>query len=144
MSLSPIGDTIAVTQVAYTLYSRVIVVARDAGEQFADLVQDLKTMKTILYKIRDYPSGDRAVEEILGRFFRTLCGLGALLSKYENLGNDLGPLYVFLGLLTSMLSSKLGATAEFALKNCNGPPSRRLSKDFVKSLEITGKIFNLH
>ena len=55
MSYSPIGDTVALTKLAYTLYSRVIVVARDAPEQFAELLQDLDLYKSILYRIKIMP-----------------------------------------------------------------------------------------
>ena len=92
MSYSPIGDTIALTKLAYTLYSRVIVVARDAPEQFEDLLQDLDAYKSVLYRIRSQsddaqdPSYGVAVQDALKRCFKTLYGLRDLTTKYENLG----------------------------------------------------------
>ena len=92
MSYSPIGDTIALTKLAYTLYSRVIVVARDAPEQFDALLQDLDVYKRVLYRIRSQighendPSHSAAVENVLNHCFSTLYGLRELTTKYENLG----------------------------------------------------------
>lgn len=92
MSYSPIGDTIALTRLAYTLYSRVIVVARDAPEQFEALLQDLDVYKSVLYRIESQidhesdPSYNVAVQDVLKRCFRTLYGLRDLTAKYENLG----------------------------------------------------------
>ena len=92
MSYSPIGDTVALTKLAYTLYSRVFVVARDAPEQFEDLLQDLDAYKSVLYRIRSQtddardPSYGVAVQDPLRRCFQTLYGLRDLTIKYENLG----------------------------------------------------------
>ena len=92
MAYSPIGDTIALTRLAYTLYSRVIVVARDAPEQFEALIQDLDVYKRVLYRIGSQinhsndPSYGDAVQDVLNRCFHTLYGLRDLTTKYENLG----------------------------------------------------------
>ena len=92
MSYSPIGDTIALMKLAYTLYSRVIVVARDAPEQFKALLQDLDVYKSVLYRIRSQtdhgsdPVYNDAVHNILIRCFHTLYELRDLTTKYENLG----------------------------------------------------------
>ena len=92
MSYSPIGDTIALTKLAYTLYSRVVVVARNAPEQFEELQLDLDIYKRVLYRIRSQieHDGDSSysdiVQNVLTRCFRTLYGLRDLTSKYENLG----------------------------------------------------------
>ena len=92
MSYSPIGDTIALMKLAYTLYSRVIVVARDAPEQFKALLQDLDVYKSVLYRIRSQtdrgsdPTYNDAVHNILIRCFQTLYELRDLTTKYENLG----------------------------------------------------------
>lgn len=93
MSYSPIGDTIALTKLAYTLYSKVIVVARDAPEQFEALLKDLDVYKNVLYRIRrqtDHsrdPSYRVALQAVLEPCFRTLYGLRDLTTKYENLGD---------------------------------------------------------
>lgn len=92
MSFSPIGDTIALTTLAYALYSRVIVVARDAPEQFDALSQDLDVYKRVLYQIRSQighdndPSYSAAVQNLLNHCFSTLYSLRDLTTKYENLG----------------------------------------------------------
>lgn len=92
MAYSPIGDTIALTKLAYTLYSRVIVVAREAPVQFEALLQDLDVYKRVLYRIKsqkdqdsDTPHG-AAVQDVLNHCFNTLYGLRDLTTKYENLG----------------------------------------------------------
>lgn len=91
MSYSPIGDTIALTKLAYTLYSRVIVVARDAPEQFEALSRDLDVYKRVLYRIRsqidhdDDPSYSGALHNVLNHCFSTLYRLRDLTTKYENL-----------------------------------------------------------
>ena len=92
MAYSPIGDTIALTKLAYTLYSRVIVVAREAPEQFEALLQDLAIYKSVLYRIgsrTDHdsdPSYSEAVQDVLENCSRTLHELRDLTIKYENLG----------------------------------------------------------
>ena len=93
MAYSPIGDTVALTRLAYTLYSRVIVVARDAPEQFEALIQDLAIYKSVLYHIRsrnDHAGSDtffsEAVQNLLRNCSRTLHELRDLTIKYENLG----------------------------------------------------------
>ena len=92
MSYSPIGDTLALMRLAYALYSRVIVVARDAPEQFEALLQDLDVYKRVLYRIRSQtghdsdPSYSTAVQNVLNHCFNTLYGLQDLTTKYENLG----------------------------------------------------------
>lgn len=95
MSYSPIGDTIAVTKLAYSIYSRVYVVARDAPEQFGELSRDLQTIKSVLYQIYDQANHDHgfsygmSVRDVLCRCFDTLRGLGHLTAKYEKLGEAL-------------------------------------------------------
>ena len=104
MAYSPIGDTIALTKLAYSLYSRVIVVARDAPEQFEALLKDLDIYKNVLYRIgsrTDHasdPSSGSAVRDVLKSCFRTLHSLRDLTVKYENLGQYQfsGFVYVFL------------------------------------------------
>ena len=92
MAYSPIGDTVALTKLAYALYSRVIVVARDAPEQFEALLHDLDIYKSVLYRIgsrTDHasdPSLGVAVQGVLKSCFRTLHSLRDLTIKYENLG----------------------------------------------------------
>ena len=92
MSYSPIGDTIALTKLAYTLYSRVIIVARDAPEQFEELLEDLNVYKKVLYRIGGQldqasdPSYTENLRDALNRCFHTLYDLRDLTTKYDNLG----------------------------------------------------------
>ena len=92
MACSPIGDTVALTNLAYTLYSRVIVVAKHAPKQFEALLQDLAIYKSVLYRIRSRtdhesdPSYCEAVQDVLEYCSRTLHELRDLTIKYENLG----------------------------------------------------------
>ena len=86
MSYSPIGDTIALAKLAYALYSRVIVVARDAPEQFEALLQDLDVYKRVLYRVKSQTGQASGVQHVLDHCFHTLYGLRDLTTKYENLG----------------------------------------------------------
>lgn len=92
MSYSPIGDTIAVTNLAYNLYTRVYVVARDAPEQFGELARDLQIFKNVLYQVREQVGRDTdstystIVQKVLRRCSDTLRGLRDLTVKYEKLG----------------------------------------------------------
>ena len=92
MSYSPVGDTVALTKLAYNVYNKVYTVARDAPQQFAELSQDLKIFKAVLHHINKQLVRDTdqqygaPVKDVLERCFRTLRGLRELTSKYENLG----------------------------------------------------------
>ena len=94
MSFSPIGDTVAVVKLAYSLYNRVVVVARDAPEQFEELKTELQATKDVLYRVT--PNRDSAcsapVRNILISCFDTLRGLRDLTAKYENLSKHFHPL----------------------------------------------------
>lgn len=145
MSYSPIGDTIALTKLAYALYSRVIVVARDAPEQFEALLQDLDTYKRVLYRIRSQadhdsdPSYSVAVQDVLDRCFRTLYGLRDLTTKYENLCEC--NLSSFMH-ATMLIISKHGVTVVFSLSASHGPKTRMQLKSSERSLENTSSSFN--
>lgn len=94
MSYSPVGDTIAVTKLAYSVYSKVYIVARDAPEQFGELSRDLQTLKSILFRVRDLVNRDAdssygtEIQNVLRRCFDTLRGLRDLMAKYERLGTN--------------------------------------------------------
>ncbi|KAL8824382.1 MAG: hypothetical protein Q9191_005094 [Dirinaria sp. TL-2023a] len=83
--LSPIGDTIALTTLAYKLYQKGYLVARDAPRHVRDLVQEVETIKTILYTITDQVKQEPspAITRVLGNCFETLSEFGALIEKYE-------------------------------------------------------------
>ena len=135
MAYSPIGDTIALTKLAYTLYSRVIVVARDAPEQFEALMQDLQVYKSVLYRIGNNPSYTVAVQHVLDPCFRTLYDLRDLTMKYENLGE-----YYVQALRTSAFvdGSKHGVTVAFSSSASLGPKTKRQSKAFGTRSKTNG------
>lgn len=133
MAYSPIGDTIALTKLAYTLYSRVIVVATDAPEQFEALLHDLDVYKKVLYRIGNRventsdPDYGRAVQDVLNRCFSTLYGLQDLTTKYENLGE-----YDIQASRTSSFAdgSKHGVTVASSSSASPGPKTKRQSEAF--------------
>ena len=92
MSYSPIGDTVAVVKLAYNLYSRFIVVARDAPEQLAGLSNEFLAIKEVLWHVKeqlgrsDDSNYGGAVRATLLSCLETLRGLQQLTAKYENLG----------------------------------------------------------
>ena len=88
--LSPIGDTIALTTLAYKLYQKGYLVARDAPQHVRDLVQEVEIIKDILYLINDQVSEElgpafpsKAVRLVLRQCFGALSEFGALIEKYE-------------------------------------------------------------
>ena len=90
MSLSPISDTLAVTNLAYSLYKDVIKVAADAPQQFKDLSRDLQMIKGVLYHIsrgNDTNYGT-PVRDVLKTCFETLREFRSLTVKYEKLGKN--------------------------------------------------------
>ena len=89
MSFSPIGDTIAVVKLAYELYNRFIIVARDAPDSLKALFRDLQRIKGILFLIHNHSSHSATVRDVLSECFRTLRELRDLTDKYENLGQQL-------------------------------------------------------
>lgn len=92
MSYSPIGDTIALTKLAYSVYNDVIKVARSAPEKFGELSRDLQTIKSVLYHIQNQVGREvdsaygTAVGYVLQRCFATLQELRDLTAKYQKLG----------------------------------------------------------
>lgn len=92
MSYSPVGDTVALTTLAYNIYKKVYAVAKNAPEQFRELSQELKIHKVVLFRIRDQIKRDtgseysQSVKDVLESCFQTLRGVRDLTAKYENLG----------------------------------------------------------
>lgn len=91
MSFSPIGDTLALTRLAWDLYSRGYAVARDASKEFNSLLADLRLLKLVLWYIRDKvtrggKSCSESTLETLHDCFRTLYDFEALVAKFEKLG----------------------------------------------------------
>ncbi len=115
MSYSPIGDTIAVTNLAYSVYSNVYLVARDAPDQFGEISRDMKIFKSILYQVRDQVNRDidstygTDIQDVLRRCFDTLRGLRDLTAKYEKLGTTLPDLRLIICPLMKVTLLQLGA-----------------------------------
>ena len=92
MSYSPIGDTVALTNLAYNLYSKVYTVAKNAPERFGDLSRELQVYRAVLFRVRDQLRRDagseygKPVKDVLEQCFQTLRGVRELTAKYENLG----------------------------------------------------------
>ena len=91
MSFSPIGDTLALTRLAWDLYSRGYAVARDASKEFKLLLADFRLLKLVLWYIRDKVTRDgkscsHSTLETLHGCFRTLYEFEALVAKFEKLG----------------------------------------------------------
>lgn len=91
MSFSPIGDTLAITRLAWDLYSRGYAVARDASAEFKSLLADLRLLKLVLWYIRDKVTrgGKSCSDSTLATLhdcFRTLNDFEALVGKFEKLG----------------------------------------------------------
>jgi hypothetical protein len=95
MSYSPIGDTVALTKLAYNLYTAVYTVAKNAPEQFGGLSQELQVYRVVLFQIRNQVRRDvdseygKPVKDVLERCFQTLRGVRDLTAKYENLGKEI-------------------------------------------------------
>lgn len=97
MSVQPIGDTIALVTLAWNIYFKGYAVARDAPQEFQELLDDLLQVKRILWHIhkkveRDVNSNDefsrKILPPLLRRCFLTLYKIEALVAKYEKLGED--------------------------------------------------------
>ena len=88
--MSGIGDTIAVTQLAYKLYQKGFLIARDAPKHIRDLIKDVETIKHVLFLVKDKvnqepgsASYSKAIRQVLHQCFETLSEFGALIEKYE-------------------------------------------------------------
>lgn len=95
MSFS-VGDAIAVTRLAWQLYSRGYAVARDASTEFKSLLADLRSLKLVLWNIRDKltrggKSCSGSTLATLRDCFRTLYDFEALVGKFEKLGKLKAP-----------------------------------------------------
>ena len=88
MSFSPIGDSIAVVKLAYELYNRFVIVARDAPDSLKALFGDLQRIKGVLFLVHNNPTYSAAVRDVLSDCFKTLRELRDLTDKYEKLGQS--------------------------------------------------------
>ncbi|KAL8699392.1 MAG: hypothetical protein Q9224_001432 [Gallowayella concinna] len=86
-----IGDILQLSRLAADLYTKGWVVARQAPQEFCDLVQELLLLKEILFTIhrkvtRDSGLYGDATGRVLQRCFDTLSDFSVLVAKYEKLG----------------------------------------------------------
>ncbi|KAL8988418.1 MAG: hypothetical protein Q9177_002508 [Variospora cf. flavescens] len=88
-----IGDILQLTRLAADLYNKGWVVARDAPQEFRDLVHDLLLLKEVLFilhrKIKLNPDlyGD-PTKRVLQSCFYALFDFSNLVAKYERLGKQ--------------------------------------------------------
>ena len=92
-----VGDFLAVSQLAFTLYRQCYLVARDAPQEFQALVTELTTLSTSLRLLQDevadensvlVQSGEdrlRMMKEMIGRVEGTLKQLEKIAGKYAKL-----------------------------------------------------------
>ncbi|KAL8641509.1 MAG: hypothetical protein Q9226_008624, partial [Calogaya cf. arnoldii] len=93
-----VGDLLAVTKLAWDLYHNCYLVAREAPEDFRQLVNELASLQGVLRTLRDDINSDKsflerlgdprkeALEKCLGSCFATLHKLQTLVVKYRELG----------------------------------------------------------
>lgn len=92
-----IGDILQLSRLAATLYTKGWLVARDAPQDFRDLVQELLLLKDILFIVhrnvtrqvtRDDDNGlcSHVTERVLQQCFGALSDFSDLVAKYEKLG----------------------------------------------------------
>lgn len=96
-----VGDVLTVTKLAWDLYHNCYLVAREAPEDFRQLVNELASLQGVLRTLRDDVNSDTSfldrlggnrketLERCLGSCFDTLNKLQKLVIKYRELGvND--------------------------------------------------------
>ncbi|KAI9669583.1 MAG: hypothetical protein M1817_004626 [Caeruleum heppii] len=93
-----IGDLLGVTRLAWNLYHNCYLVAREAPDEFRQLVNELASLQGVLRTLRDDVNSDKAFLERMGEnrrqtlsrclagCFDTLRRLEALVNKYRELG----------------------------------------------------------
>ena len=93
-SISGVGELMVITKLAYAVYAKVVVVARDAPQQFQDLCEDLRSLQNALYQISKEAQRvskiflGTTVEVILDQCLKTLRELETMVTKYERLGKS--------------------------------------------------------
>lgn len=97
-----VGDVLTVTKLAWDLYHKCYLVAREAPKDFRQLIDELATLQGVLHTLRDNVNSDTSflerlgdnrketLERCLGNCFRTLHKLEKLVVKYRELGIDDG------------------------------------------------------
>ena len=92
-----IGDVLQLSRLAATLYTKGWLVAREAPQDFRDLVQELLLLKDILFTVhrkvtrevtRDDDDGlyTHVTKRVLQQCFGALSDFSVLVAKYEKLG----------------------------------------------------------
>lgn len=93
-----VGDLLAVTKLAWDLYHNCYLVAREAPEDFRQLVNELASLQGVLRTLRDDVNSDKSflerlgdsrketLERCVGSCFDTLNRLQKLVIKYRELG----------------------------------------------------------
>lgn len=93
-----VTDVLAVTKLAWDLYHNCFLVAREAPDNFRQLVNELASLQGVLRTLRDDINSDKsfldrlgenrkqALERALSTCFDTLHKLQTLVSKYRELG----------------------------------------------------------
>ena len=97
-----IGDLLSVTKLAWDLYHNCYLVAREAPDDFRQLVNELASLQGVLRTLRDDVNSDKSFLERMGESrkqtlerclescFETLRKLQKLVIKYRELGNGDG------------------------------------------------------
>ncbi|KAL8691651.1 MAG: hypothetical protein Q9218_003172 [Villophora microphyllina] len=85
-----VGDILQLSKLAADLYTKGWVVARDAPQEFRDLVHDLLLLKDVLYVVHSKIKGDSDLygdptKRVLQRCSESLFEFSILVQKYENL-----------------------------------------------------------
>lgn len=93
-----VGDLLTVTKLAWDLYHNCYLVAREAPEDFRQLVNELASLQGVLRTLRDDVNSDKSfldrlgdnrketLDRCLGSCFDTLNKLQKLVIKYRELG----------------------------------------------------------
>ena len=90
-----IGDLVAVTKLAYDVYSKGFLVARGAPDQFRELVRELAVYKEALYRVQSQTENgsrltyDDPVRALIKRCLQTLSDFGDFVGRYEQLGQSI-------------------------------------------------------
>lgn len=95
-----VTDILAVAKLAWDLYHKCYLVARDAPDEFRQLVNELASLQSVLRTVRDDINSDvsflqklgesrkESLERCLSGCFETLRRLQDLVIKYRKLGSD--------------------------------------------------------
>lgn len=99
MSYSAVGDTVAIINIAWQVYNKVYVVARDAPKEYSKLLADLRVFSDQVKIIHDrFESTKDAAPESLRTVLRnssnTLVEFKEKLAKYSDLGRSRSSVHV--------------------------------------------------